>query len=248
MGQTKCEYNWHNTGRQVFYDATTYETLLGQYPLYFYDDFEGADLVIPATGSDESGCKWTKKIVGAAPPTVAKAASAVNGTVLCSLTVDAQKQDAAIHMDDQLTFSIAQGAIFEAKISMTTLPDVAGGVASWGLWGAWADGGSNYRVGFEIPLGGALACESDDAATDIPGDAGMTIVAGVSHIYRIDCTTQSDIKFFVDGVRVASGTTFANAASAANSKCQPHIGMYKAGDASLGVLSVDYVKIWQDRS
>lgn len=246
MGKTKCKYDFGG-GRQAFYDSSTYETFIAMYPVAFYDDFIGADVVIPATGSDESGCKWTKKIIGAGPPTVAKTGDGVNGDVLCSLTADSQKQDGAIHMNDELMFSIAQGAIFEARITLTTLPTL-NGVASFGLWGAWADGGSAYRVGFEIPAGGVIACESDDAATDTSATSGITAVASTYNIFRIDCTTQTDIKFYIDGVRVASGTTFANAASAANSKAQPHAGLYKASGEGLGVMSVDYIKVWQDRS
>ena len=245
--RTACKYNWHDTGKQVFYDNTTYETLHAMYPVSFYDDFIGSDVVIPASGSVESGCKWSKKIVGAAPPTVAKTADGVNGFVACSLTADSQAQDAALHMNDELMFSIAQGAIFETRLSLTTLPTL-NGVASFGLWGAFGAGGSNYRVGFEVPAGGVCACESDDNATDTSASSGQTLVAGTYYIFRIDCTTQTDIKFFINGVRVAASTTFANAASAANSKCQPHIGMYKASGAGLGVISVDYVKIWQNRS
>lgn len=247
MGNTDCKYNWHNTGKQVFYDNSTYETLHGMYPIYFCDDFNGADLVIPASGSDESGCKWTKKIVGAAPPTVAKAADTVNGYALCSLTSASQKQDAALHWDDQLSLSLAQGIIFECRLALTTLPTL-NAIASWGLWGAWADGGSAYRVGFEAPAGGLVACESDDNATDTSASSGETLLTTEYHVYRIDCTTQSDIKFFINGARVASSTTFNNAASAANSKCQPHFGLYKASGAGLGVMAVDYVKIWMNRS
>ena len=245
--RTASEYNWHNTGKQVFYDNSTFETLKAMYPLSFYDDFAGADLVIPAMASPESGCKWTDKIVGAAPPTVAKSADVVNAHILCSLTSAGQKQDAAINWDDQLVLSIAQGAIFEARLSLTTLPTL-NGIASFGLWGAWADGGSAYRVGFEVPAGGIVTCESDDNATDTAAATTTTLVAGTYNIFRIDCTTQTDIKFFIDGARVAGSTTFANAASAANSKSQPHLGLYKASGAGLGVLSVDYVKAWQNRS
>lgn len=248
MNKTKCKYNWYDTGRQAFYDSSTFETLLAQYPIHFYDDFLGADIVIPATGSDESGCKWTKKIVQTAgSPTVAGVADTQNGLVACALDNTSEKQDAALHMDDQLTFSIAQGAIFEARIKLSVLPTL-NGVASWGLWGDWADGGSAYRVGFEAAGSGAITCESDDNATDTPAASGVTATAAQWKIYRIDCTTQTDIRFYIDGSRVASSTTFANAASAANSKCQPHIGMYKASGAGLGTIQVDYVKIWQNRS
>jgi len=247
MSNVKSHYDWQNTGKLTFYDDSSFETLWSGFPISFYDDFLGADVVIPASGSVESGCKWSKKIVGAAPPTVLKTADGVNGFVACSLTADDQKQDAALHMNDELMFSIAQGAIFETRLALSTLPTLVG-VASFGLWGAWADGGSNFRVGFEVPAGGVVTCESDDNATDTSAATSTTLVAGTYYVFRIDCTNQSDIKFFINGSRVASGTTFVNAASASNSKAQPHIGMYKASGLGVGIISVDYVKIWQNRS
>lgn len=247
MGRIKCEYNWQNTGRQVFYDGATFETLMNGYPVQFVDDFIGADVVIPAFGSVESGVPWAKKIVGAAPPTVAKVADGVNGSVLLSLTADDQKQDACLAMNDELMFSIAQGAIFETRLTFTTLPTI-GAKAMIGLLGAWKDGGSDFRVGFEIPAGGVVTCESDDNATDTSEASTVTVVASTYNIFRIDCTNQADIKFFIDGVRVCTGTTFNNAASASNSKVQAHVGLYKASSAGLGVCSVDYVKVFQNRS
>lgn len=247
MGKVKCEYNWHNTGKQVFYDGSTFEILKAMYPVQYYDDFVGADVVVPASGSPESGCKWSAKIVGAAPPTVAKTADGVNGFVLNSLTNADQKQDAALHMNDELMFSIAQGAIFEARLAFTTLPTLLA-VGSLGLWGAWGDGGSAYRVGFEVPAGGVVTCESDDNATDTSAASTVTLVAGTYNIFRIDCTNQTNIKFFIDGNQICSSTTFANAASASNSKCQPHFGLYKASGAGLGVMSIDYCKVFQNRS
>jgi len=246
MGKTLAKYNFKNSGFPMVYEKSTFESLVGMFPVVFYDDFIGADVVIPASGSVESGCKWSKKIVSS-NSTVAKTGDGVNGMVLASLTSDSEKQDAALHMNDELMFSIAQGAIFETRLSLTTLPTL-NGVASFGLWGAWADGGSAYRVGFEVPAGGVVTCESDDNATDTAAASSTTLVAGVYHIFRIDCTTQTDIKFYIDGARVCSSTTFANAASAANSKCQPHLGLYKASGAGLGVMSIDYVRVFQNRS
>lgn len=248
MGKTKCAYNWNGTGLQAFYDASTFETYKVMGANEFIDDFHGADLVIPATGSDESGCKWTSKIVGAAPPTVAKTADAVNGEIACALTADSQKQDAALHMDDQLTFSLAQGVIWEARVKLSVLPSAAAVIASFGLWGAWGDGGSAYRVGFTAEGDGVIDCESDDNATDTQATSGVTVTTADWKIYRIDATTQSNIKFYIDGARVAASTTFANAASAANAKCQPHFGMYKASGTGVGTMLVDYVKVWQNRA
>jgi hypothetical protein len=245
MGKTRANYNWKNTGFPVVSDKTTVESITPMFPIVFMDDFLGGDVVIPASGSVESGCKWSKKLVSNG--TVAKTADGVNGLAAISLSATSAKMDAALHMNDELMLSIAQGAIFEARLAFTTMPTLLS-VASFGLWGAWADGGSAYRVGFEVPASGIVTCESDDNATDIPAASATTLVVNVYHIFRIDCTVQTDIKFYIDGVRVCTTTTYANAASTANSKMQPHLGLYKASGEGLGVISVDYIKIFQDRS
>ena len=49
--------------------------------------------------------------------------------------------------------------------------------------------------------------------------------------------------FTIDGVAVATASTFGTAG-----KSQPFIGCYKASGAGLGVLQLDYIKIWQNRS
>ena len=249
MGQTACRYNWHNTGRQVFYDNSTFETLWAQYPIYFYDDFLGPDTVIPAFGADESGCKWVYKDVSAVgSPTVAKGADVVNGVIDIDLDNQNEVQTVEVNMDDQLVFSMAQGLIFEARLTMSVLPDAATARGVVGVGGGWVAEGPNHRAAFEILTAGAINAECDDAATDIPGSTGVTAVAGAYNIFRIDCTSQSNIKFFIDGVRVATATTFASTSNAANSKCQPYFGCTKTADTSQATMVIDYVKIWQNRS
>jgi len=246
---TDCGYDFKKTGWQVFSDRNTFQILCANAPIDFRDDFFGADVVIPASGSVESGCKWSKKIVGAAPPTVEKVADEVNGVIACALTADNEKQDAAFHMNDELQFSLAQGVVFEAWVKLSVLPTGAASVASWGLWGAWADGGSAYRVGFTAESGsGLITCECDDNATDTNASSGVTVTASDWHLYQIFCTDQTNIKFFIDGMRVAGSTTFNNAASAANLKCQPHFGMYKATGTTVGTMQIDSVRILQNRS
>ncbi len=244
--KSRCEYNSEDTGRQRFFDRDTKETIIFEFPVMFYDDFIGGDVVIPATGADESGCKWTKKITGSA--VVAKTGDGVNGLVACEAESTGEAQEATLQMDDQLMFSIAQGAIYECRLSITTTPTLEA-VVSWGLHGAYAAGGSNFRVGFEVTAADMVAvCESDDNSTDTPVTSGVTLVEGEYNIFRIDCTDQADIRFYIDGVPVAGGTTFVNAASTSNAKAQPHCGVYKASGEGVGIVSIDYVKVWQERS
>jgi len=249
MSRTSCKYSWHDTGRQVFYDNSTYETLLAQYPISFYDDFLGADLVIPPFGTDESGCKWVYKDVSAAgAPTCAKLADAVNGVIELDLDNTSEVQTVEMDFDDQLVFSIAQGLIFEARISMSVLPDASTARGIFGMGGAWVAEGAAHRVGFEILTAGVINAEEDDAVTDTSASTGITAVAGTYNIFRVDCTTQTNIKFFIDGARVAASTTFANASAGANLKMQPYFGCTKTAATSQATMLCDYIKIFQNRS
>lgn len=249
MGRTSCKYSWHDTGKQVFYDNSTYETLLAQYPIQFYDDFLGGDVVIPGFGADESGCKWVYKDISAVgSPTCAKLADAVNGVVELDLDNTNEVQTVEMNFDDQLVFSMAQGLIFEARISMSVLPTASAARGIFGIGGAWVAEGANHRAGFEILNAGVINAECDDAVTDIPGSTGITAVASAYNIFRIDCTSQSDIKFYIDGARVAASTTFASTSSAANSKCQPYFGCTKTANAAEATMLCDYIKVWQNRA
>jgi hypothetical protein len=249
MGKTRANYNWKNTGFPVVYDKTTVESIVPMFPITFYDDFLGADIVIPPFGTAESGCKWVYKDVSAAgAPTVAKKADIVNGVIECALAANVEVETVEVNMDDQLSFSIAQGLIFEARITCSVLPAASAARGVFGMAGVFVAEGAAHRVAFEILTGGTINAECDDAVTDTSADTGITAVAGTYNIFRIDCTVQTDIKFYIDGVRVCTGTTFNSASSASNSKMQPYFGMTKTSNAALGTLLCDYVKIFQDRS
>jgi len=250
MSRTKCIYNWHETGRQVFYDGVTFETLKAMFPVVYHDDFLGAGkVVVPAAGSAESGMDWVKKIVGAGPPTVAGAANAASGVVQCALTVDDQEQEALLYHDDQRNFDVSKGLIFEARVKVSVLPTLLA-EAVFGLAVAYVKGPDNpaYRIYFTADGSGELFCESDDNATPLSVTSGVTLLATDWAILRIDMTAVTGLKFFINGARVAAATTFPYAATGANAILQPYIGLYKSGGAGLGTVQVDYVKMWQNRT
>ena len=240
---------WVN-GILKFYDSVTYEEAHPMAPLVFCDDFLGASTVVPAAGSAESGMSWVKKIVGAAPPTVAGVADAVNGQIQCALTSADQKQDAGLYFGDQRNFSLEQGLVWEARVAFSVLPTLLA-EAVFGMIGDWADGPDaiTYSAFFSADGSGAITCETDDNATDSGAIAsGVTVIASAWHIYRIDFTSVTDIRFYIDGVHVATGTTFAYAATGANAILQPYLGLYKASGAGVGTMEIDYVRLMQKRS
>jgi len=234
----------------TFFDSVTHEQLGPQAPLVYYDDFVGPGCVtIPAAGAAESGFAWVDKIVGAAPPTVNGGADAANGTIECTLTVADQEQEALCYQDDQRNFSLEQGCIFECRARLSVLPTLLA-EAVFGLFGDYVKGPDNptYRVFFTADGSGEIFCELDDNAAPLSVTSGITVLATAWHIYRIDFTSVTDIRFYIDGVHVATGTTFPYAATGANAILQPYFGLYKSAGAGLGTLLVDYVRIWQKRS
>lgn len=118
-----------------------------------------------------------------------------------------------------------------------------------GLIGTWIDGPDNasYSAFFAARASGELFCEVDDNATDQSATSGVTATTAQWKTLRIDCRDVTNIKFYIDGVQVATGTTFAFAATGANALMQPYIGCYKVSGTGVGTLSVDYGKVWCQR-
>jgi len=232
----------------IFRDTVTHERVARFAPIALNDDFLNPSLVVPAVGSLESGVLWAKKLVGT-PTGVAGVANATNGTVACTLAATSEKEDAALYAGDQLCFSVLQGLVFESRVQLSVLPT---GVAqaSIGVTGVWADGHDaiTYSAFFTARASGELFCDTDDNVTDVNVTSGVTLITTDWAILRIDCTDPLNILFYVNGARVAATTTFGWATSAANSKVQPFVAMYKASGTGVGTLTADYVRVWQNRA
>jgi len=103
-----------------------------------------------------------------------------------------------------------------------------------------------FRRGYQRRLVPAIA--TDDATIDTPVAGGAT-TTGITafaldafHVFRIDCTTLADIKFYVDGVSVLGSTTFSLATNA-NVMVQPFLMCHKETSAGDGELYIDYVRV-----
>ena len=248
MGQVKCQYNWHGTGRQVFYDAESYETLLTGYPVQFVEDFLGA-----AGGGPFDGSAIWKTIDVSAAGTVVTAmlADTTNGQFQLALDAADEDQDAVLYMNDQKPFDVGNGLIFEARVNMAVAP----GTGVCGVLGMCGDHDLDKDSVTEAAwfrFDASLVCkvESDDTTNNNDDIAtGHTAVAGTYNIYRIDFTTLSDVKFFIDGVRVCADTTFdMSNLSASEQQMQPYFSIDKASGDALGTMNIDYVKIFSNRS
>jgi len=167
------------------------------------------------------------------------------------LAAGATAQDAVLYHGDNKTFDVTHGLIFETKIVANTLPTgttqfVAGMSSDHNLV---KDTVAQFAW-FKMEGSGAIVCETDDDVAIDNNDVatGVTAVAATANIFRIDFSTLADVKFFIDGVRVASGTTFNLSALTAGTVLQPYISLDKPADGSVGIFDIDYVKIWSNRS
>ena len=255
MSKTLAKYNWQSTGFPVIYDKATAESILPMFPIVFEDDFLGGDVLFPATGTVEAGTPWSTLIV--ANGVVGKVADGLNGIASLAITNAAAAQIAVLDWNDQESLSLDQGLIFEARVAISVLPTqaVAGTTEIvFGLAGAHnadldaVDCNAWFRV--QHTANTVLLWEVDDNVTDDDDNicAGITLVAGTYHIYRIDATSIAAVKFYVDGVLVGTGSMAGLLITVGD--VQPYFNVSKtnAGNTGVGTMLVDYVRVFQDRS
>lgn len=239
MGATKAKWR----GNQLaFYDGTTHETVKPIAPVVLYDDFLGTVLNTDI---------WTDLDLNSAT-TTAPALSLFN----CAIGAVNENAAAGIYGKDDKPWNIDKGLIFEARLNFAVAPsgtaEVHVGVIndSYGA-GSMCVAAADEQVKYCLfVFDGSLVAKiyADDGTAENRNVATGVTISGTSYtVLRIDFTNSADVKFYIDGVAVATTTTF-KMNTAANLTVQPWIMVYKANDAgtnATGTFNLDYVKIWQ---
>jgi hypothetical protein len=237
---TKARYR---NGILTFFESSTHEHVAPLAPVVFKEDFLGTLNADHWTAVDENGA------------TEAKVANQPGGVFRLHLASNSEKEEAVIYRNDSLEFNVDKGLIAEFVVSITTLPtDIAEmyfGMTSAYVEGVLASGdnGPLVHAVFMLDGSGAVTIHTDDNVS-VDNDAvatGVTLTASSTarHVFRIDFTDPADVLFFIDGVRVASATTFDM--SAGSISLQPLAACFKASGAGVGDLDIDCIKIWAKR-
>jgi hypothetical protein len=244
-------------GNQMMrFDQSTYEVVGIDAPLQFDDDFIGGGHTagVPAAGSPVAGYPWVKKIVGAAPPTVALVSNAAGGQIACALAATSEKEDAALYWNDNLSLDVGtqaapKGLIYACRAALTVLPSAAGVQAVWGLQSAWIDGPYNAAeyIRFGATANGTILMTSYDGTTTNSISTGVTVVAGAFHNYRIDMSNPASIGFFIDGVQYNTPNQIGFNAAEPNTILQPYHSVYKASGTGVATLTLDAVNAFNFR-
>jgi hypothetical protein len=237
------------------YDDVTQEIVETTAANFFCEDFVGASHSAGFPTSATQGYPWVKKIVGAAPPTVAPVVNASGGITQLALTSTSEKQDAVLYAADARSWDMTKNAVFEVRAALTVPPSAAGVQAVWGLAANWIDGPDNnsFYVEFGCTANANLLIRTQDGVTQNSIAAaqigGPAIALDTNqHIFRIRAVgVNGDLEFSVDGNRVSVINAVAFAAAGANAILQPYIAVYKPSGTGVATLQVDKVQMSMGR-
>lgn len=214
--------------------------------VFFGDDFLGANVL-----QAEAGSEGLWEVVEVALNAGIDTLDGENGGVVrLAMDADVNAEDAVLYWNDVRGMDVSKRLLFECRARLTVLPTLTGQV----VFGMAGDhdldkDAITEAAWFKFDGSGAALAESDDT-TNNNDDVATSVTATTSawHVYQIDFNDLSDVKFYIDGKREASGTKFdMSNLSAAEALMQPYISLDKGADAGVGTFDVDYVKIWCDR-
>lgn len=244
LTHTRCD--WRH-GVQEFIDDRTQEIVHRMSAYHFRDDFGGYQLSSSESGSTGNWLPIAVKTGGTVVPIIAPDIG--GGMVRCRLDSTDEAQESGLTWGNERTLTLNRGLMIQFVLRVTVLPTLLAEVV-FGLAGdknAVADTAA-HGIWFKLDGSGAVVAETDDATTNTDDiSTGITLVASALHVFLIDCNDPTDIKFEIDGNPVATEQTF-SANATPTLALQPYIHLAKSTGAGLGVIEIDKVDIWQNRS
>lgn len=203
----------------------------------FYDDFNGAVAALP-TSADPATAWMIDDTSSAGAPTYTKGTSEATLTLASTTEVE----NVCLHFNDALDFDIDSIIRMEFRAKVTATLDSATTVVM-GLGSARADDPDAVAANAFFKLAGsnAVVVETDDGTTDNDDNATGVSLSSTYKRFVIDFSGgKSDVKFYVDGVKVGTETF---TMSAYSSGLQPIFQIQKTSDANTDALTIDYVKV-----
>ena len=213
----------------------------------YQDDFFGPQTVLASpVGSDQ----WDLVVTGTTPTATV---GGINGELTLANSSATEVQNCCVYQSDVLNYDIDLLQRVEMRVKITA---AVGGVLdsatslAFGVAGARNDAIDSIaqHALFRAIGSNAIVVETDDGTTDKDDVAtGASFASAVYKKFVIDFTGgKSNVKFYIDGVRVAQSTTFDMSAYTAG--VQPYFQIQKTSDANTDSFTVDYIKIVSKRA
>lgn len=167
----------------------------------------------------------------------------INGEATLAFDSQAEAQNVCLFMSDRLNFDIDKLLRVEMAVKTVAALDSATSLA-FGMASARNDAIDSItaHASFRLIGSNAVVVETDDGTTDLDDKATGTTLVATYKRFVIDFTGgTSNVKFYVDGVQVATSTTFDMSAYTAG--LQPYVQIQKTSDTNTDSVTVDYIKI-----
>lgn len=207
----------------------------------FVDDFIGGETFSTAG----QGSPWAVADTSAAgSPTVAMVTPSATGEIAITHSNTSEIQNVCLSFGDVLCFDIDNLQSIEMRVKVGAAEINAATSLAFGLASARNDVIDSIanHASFRLIGSNAIFVETDDSVLD-NDDVATGQSLGTSYKkFLIDFTGgKSDVKFYVDGKRVAASTRFSMAN--ATGSLQPYVQLQKTAATSVDSVTVDYVRI-----
>lgn len=210
----------------------------------FCEDFLGPQTL---TASPTNGDLWDiADTSSAGTPTYT--VGGTNGEATLAFDSQSEIQNVCLFQSDVLNYDIDLLQYVEFRVKTVASLDSATSIA-FGMASARNDAIDSLtaHASFRLIGSNAIVVESDDGTTDKDDIVtGKSLVATYKR-FLIDFTGgKSNVKFYIDGERVAASTTFDM--SAYTSGLQPYCQLQKTADTNTDSVTIDYIKIVSKRA
>lgn len=208
----------------------------------YVDDFLGHG----AISASQTDSDWLiDDTSSAGTPTYTK--GGINGELTIAFDSQAEAQNVCLHHGDDLNFDIDLVQSIELRVKTVATLDSATSLA-FGLASARNDAIDSIaqHASFRLIGNNNVVVETDDGTNDNDDVATGQTLAATYKKFVIDFTGgKSNVKFYIDGRRVASSTTFDMSNYSAG--LQPYVQLQKTSDTNTDSVVVDYIKIVSKR-
>ncbi len=212
----------------------------------YEDDFIGTVATFP-TSADPATPWLVVDTSSAGTPTYTRGTS--NATLTLAST--SEIENVCLAHGDALSFDIDDIQRIEMRVRIGASAFTSGSELVFGLGSARNDTTDSVAANAWFKMVGATSTtavyvETDDGTRDVDDTATGVTLGTTFKEFVIDFTSgKSDVKFYINGDRVAASTTFNM--SAYSSGLQPIVQLQKAANTNVDSVVIDYVKVVADR-
>lgn len=202
-------------------------------------DFEGTSATFP-TSADPATPWLVADTSSSGTPTYVRNA----GNAVLTLASTSEVENVCLYHGDALTYDIDELQSVEMRVKVSGM--TSGTSLCFGMGSARNDTQDTVAANAWFKMVGAdsttaVVVETDDGTTDLDDKAtGQTLSTTFKKFY-IDFSNKKDVKFYINGIRVAKDTTFDM--SAYTSGLQPMVQLQKTSSANTDAVTVDYFKV-----